>query len=55
MPHELELASKAAAVGFTFFIAMMGGFIGESVGGRAAFAPAAIATFVAANPDFYYD
>ncbi|NQZ28790.1 MAG: PTS sugar transporter subunit IIA [Mycoplasmatales bacterium] len=55
MPAELELASKAAAVGFTFFIAMMGGFIGESVGGRAAFAPAAIATFVAANPDFYYD
>ncbi|MCP4336833.1 MAG: PTS transporter subunit EIIA [Mycoplasma sp.] len=55
VPHELKLASEAAAVGFTFFIAIMGGFIGESVGGRAAFAPATIATFIAANPDFYYD
>ena len=55
IPSSLSLALKSAGVGFTFFIAIMGGFIGESVGGRAAFAPAAIATFVASNPDFYYD
>ena len=54
-PQVLLLAIKAASVGFTLFIAMMGGFIGESIGGRAAFAPATIATFVAATPAFFWN
>ena len=32
----------------------MGAYIGESVGGRSAFAPALIASFVAGSPNLYY-
>ncbi len=53
--EAIELASKAAQIGFTFFIAMMGGFIGESIAGRAALAPAAISTFAASNADFWWN
>lgn len=47
-------ALQVANVGFTFFVAIMGAYIGESVGGRSAFAPALIASFVAGSPNLYY-
>lgn len=53
--HAIDLATNAAAIGFTFFIAMMGGFIGESIAGRAALAPAAISTFAASSADYWFD
>lgn len=43
-----------ASVGFTVFIAIMGGFIAESIAGRAGLAPGFIATFVASNSSFYF-
>ncbi|MEG2922822.1 MAG: fructose-specific PTS transporter subunit EIIC [Malacoplasma sp.] len=45
---------SAASVGFTVFIAIMGGFIAESIAGRAGLAPGFIATFVASNSSFYF-
>lgn len=45
---------NAASVGFTVFIAIMGGFIAESIAGRAGLAPGFIATFVAADSNFYF-
>lgn len=53
--QAIDLAANAAAIGFTFFIAMMGGFIGESIAGRAALAPAAISTFAAGSADYWFD
>ncbi|MCF0227634.1 MAG: PTS sugar transporter subunit IIA [Malacoplasma sp.] len=49
-------ALKVAGVGFTFFVAIMGGFIAESIAGRAAFAPGMIASFVMGSTDcvFWY-
>ncbi|MCF0227996.1 MAG: PTS transporter subunit EIIC, partial [Malacoplasma sp.] len=38
-----------ANVGFTLFTAVMGGYIAESIAGRAAFAPGLIASFVMGN------
>lgn len=45
---------SVSKVGFTFFIAIMGGFIAESIAGRAGFAVGMMTTFVAANPSFYF-
>ncbi len=52
--QAFAIAKKAAEIGFGVFIAMMGAFIAESIAGRAALAPGFIATFAAANSDFYY-
>ncbi len=41
-------------IGFAVFIAMMGGFIAESITGRAGFAPGFISTFAAANTTFTF-
>ena len=49
-----NVAFQATQIGFTVFIAMMGGFIAESIAGRAGFAVGFIATFAAANPSFYF-
>ena len=48
------VALEATTIGFSVFIAMMGGFIAESVAGRAGFAVGFITTFAAANPGFYF-
>lgn len=45
---------NVASVGFTVFIAVMGGFIAESIAGRAGLAPGFICTFVAANSSLYF-
>lgn len=44
-----KIAKQITEIGFTVFIAMMGGFIAESIAGRAGLAPGFIATFAAAN------
>lgn len=49
-----KIAKSIAELGFGVFIAMMGGFIGESIAGRAAFAPAFIATAAASNSSLYF-
>lgn len=43
----LSIMGIVINTGFTVFISMFGGFMAESIGGRAAFAPAFIASFVA--------
>ncbi len=48
------IAKTISEIGFGVFIAMMGGFIGESIAGRAAFAPAFISTYAAANSGMYF-
>ena len=52
--EAFKVAVAVSKVGFTVFIAMMGGFIAESIAGRAGFAVGFISTFVAASPDFYF-
>lgn len=52
--EAFKVAIAVSKVGFTVFIAMMGGFIAESIAGRAGFAVGFISTFVAASPDFYF-
>lgn len=49
-----QYALKGSEVGFTLFIAIMGGFIADSIAGRAAIAPGMISTFVAADTNFYF-
>ncbi|MGL5357465.1 MAG: PTS fructose transporter subunit IIABC [Metamycoplasmataceae bacterium] len=48
------IVKKVSEVGFVFFIAIMGGFIAESIAGRAGLAVGMMTTFVAASPDFYF-
>ncbi|MGL6125171.1 MAG: PTS fructose transporter subunit IIABC [Metamycoplasmataceae bacterium] len=45
---------EISQIGFVVFIAMMGGFIAESITGRAGFAPGFISTFAAANSSFTF-
>lgn len=52
--EAFKIAKAISEVGFTLFIGIMGAFIADSIAGRAALAPAFIATFVAANPSFYF-
>lgn len=53
--NNIYIAFKAVSeIGFTVFIAIMGGFIAESIAGRAGLAPGFIATFAAANSAFYF-
>lgn len=52
--EAFKIAKMISEVGFTFFIAIMGGYIADSIAGRAAFAPGMIGTFVAASPSFYF-
>ncbi len=51
---DLKLVANMVSVGFTVFIAFMGAYIADSIGGRAALAPGFIATFIAATPSFYW-
>lgn len=48
------IAKEISEIGFGVFIAMMGGFIAESITGRAGFAVGFISTFAAANSKFYF-
>ena len=53
--NEVYKVIKAVSeIGFTFFIAIMGGFIAESIAGRSGLAPGMICTFAAANSSFYF-
>lgn len=52
--EAFKIAKAISEVGFTLFIGIMGAFIADSIAGRAALAPGFIATFVAANPSFYF-
>ncbi len=47
-------AMQAANVGFSLFTGIMGAYIAEAIGGRAAFAPGLIATTVASTPAMYW-
>ncbi|MGL4183930.1 MAG: PTS fructose transporter subunit IIABC [Metamycoplasmataceae bacterium] len=49
-----DIVKKVSEVGFVFFIAIMGGFIAESIAGRAGLAVGMMTTFIAASPDFYF-
>lgn len=49
-----QIALRIANIGFTFFISIMGGYIADSIAGRAAIAPGFISTFAAANTSFYF-
>lgn len=52
--EAFRIAKTCAEIGFGVFIAMMGGFIAESIAGRAALAPGFIGTFAAANSNLYF-
>lgn len=54
MPEIMDILLAVAGVGFTLFIGVMGAFIAESIGGRAAIGPGFIATFVASSPSMYW-
>ncbi|MDE7433752.1 MAG: hypothetical protein K2M43_01215 [Mycoplasmoidaceae bacterium] len=45
---------QAANFGFSLFIGIMGAYIAEAIGGRAAFGPGLIASAVASTPACYY-
>ena len=45
---------QAANAGFALFTGIMGAYIAEAIGGRPAFAPGLIATFVAGSSNLYY-
>lgn len=47
-------AMQAANAGFALFTGIMGAYIAEAIGGRPAFAPGLIATFVAGSSNLYY-
>lgn len=47
--EAFKIAKQITEIGFGVFIAMMGGFIAESIAGRAGLAPGFICTFAAAN------
>jgi PTS system fructose-specific IIC component len=49
----MSYAMAAANVGFALFTGVMGGYIAQSIGGRAALGPGFIATFVASTPSMY--
>ena len=53
-PDWFQIMLNAANVGFTFFIAIMGAYIAESIGGRSAFAPGLICSFIAGSTDMYF-
>jgi PTS system fructose-specific IIC component len=46
-------ALQVANVGFALFTGVMGAFIAQSIGGRAALGPGFIASFVASSPSMY--
>lgn len=52
--ETFKIAKKITEIGFGVFIAMMGGFIAESITGRAGFAVGFISTFAAANSELYF-
>ena len=45
---------QAANIGFSLFTGIMGAYIAEAIGGRAAFAPGLIATTAASTPSLYW-
>lgn len=47
-------AMQAANIGFSLFTGIMGAYIAEAIGGRAAFAPGLIATTAASTPSLYW-
>lgn len=52
--EAFAIAKNISEIGFTVFIAIMGGFIAESIAGRAGFAVGFITTFAASNSSFYF-
>lgn len=50
----MRILLDIAGAGFTLFIGVMGGYIADSIGGRAAFGPGFMATFVASTPAMYF-